>query len=291
MRVVISLKKIVKIITCLLAFLIVGATLAGCTNVRKRANGQDNWKKIEKKKKVVIGLDDSFVPMGFREKDGSLVGFDVDLAREVFKRYGIDVDFQTIDWSMKETELRNGTIDLIWNGYTVNPERKKTVAFSVPYLRNQQVLVSKKKENVYDAKSMKGKALGLQSGSSGYESYMSQPKLLKNYVKEAVQYDTFNNAFLDLNANRIQRLLIDSVYADYYVAHEPDPNSYRISDVGFESENFAVGMRKGDKTLQKKINVALAQMAKDGTLQKISNKWFGTTKMVPLKEIENQKID
>ena len=118
MRVVISLKKIVKIITCLLAFLIVGATLAG-TNVRKRANGQDNWKKIEKKKKVVIGLDDSFVPMGFREKDGSLVGFDVDLAREVFKRYGIDVDFQTIDWSMKETELRNGTIDLIWNGYTV----------------------------------------------------------------------------------------------------------------------------------------------------------------------------
>ena len=127
MRVVISLKKIVKIITCLLAFLIVGATLAGCTNVRKRANGQDNWKKIEKKKKVVIGLDDSFVPMGFREKDGSLVGFDVDLAREVFKRYGIDVDFQTIDWSMKETELRNGTIDLIWNGYTVNPEDRKSV--------------------------------------------------------------------------------------------------------------------------------------------------------------------
>lgn len=69
---------------------------------------------------------------------------------------------------------------------------------------------------------MRGKALGLQSGSSGYESYMSQPKLLKNYVKEAVQYDTFNNAFLDLNANRIQGLLIDSVYADYYVAHEPD---------------------------------------------------------------------
>ena len=76
MRVVISLKKIVKIITCLLAFLIVGTTLAGCTNVRKRANDQDNWKKIEKKKKVVIGLDDSFVPMGFREKDGSLVGVD-----------------------------------------------------------------------------------------------------------------------------------------------------------------------------------------------------------------------
>ncbi len=71
-------------------------------------------------------MDDTFVPMGFREKNGSLEGFDIDLARAVFKRYGIKADFQTIDWSMKETELRNQTIDLIWNGYTVTPQRKKT---------------------------------------------------------------------------------------------------------------------------------------------------------------------
>jgi ABC-type amino acid transport substrate-binding protein len=71
--------------------------------------------------KVIVGLDDSFVPMGFRERDGKLVGYDIDLAKAVFKQYGIKVDFQTIDWSMKETELKNGTIDLIWNGYSMTP--------------------------------------------------------------------------------------------------------------------------------------------------------------------------
>lgn len=81
----------------------------------------------------------------FGKKNGKLVGYDVDLARAVFKQYGIKVDFQTIDWSMKETELRNGTIDLIWNGYTITKARAKSVAFSRPYLENQQILVTKKK--------------------------------------------------------------------------------------------------------------------------------------------------
>lgn len=98
---------------------------AGCENVQEKANTQDTWNKIEQKKRVVIGLDDSFVPMGFEKKDGQLTGYDVDLARAVFKQYGIKVNFQTIDWSMNVTELRNGTIDLLWNGYSITPERKK----------------------------------------------------------------------------------------------------------------------------------------------------------------------
>lgn len=119
--------------------------LSGCENVTQRANTQDTWKQIQRRGKVVIGLDDSFVPMGFREKNGKLVGYDIDLAKAVFKQYGIKVDFQTIDWSMKETELKNGTIDLLWNGYSVTPQRAKKVAFSRVYLLNKQVLVTKKK--------------------------------------------------------------------------------------------------------------------------------------------------
>ncbi len=102
---------------------------AGCENVQEKANTQDTWNKIEQKKRVVIGLDDSFVPMGFEKKDGQLTGYDVDLARAVFKQYGIKVNFQTIDWSMNVTELRNGTIDLLWNGYSITPERKKKSGF------------------------------------------------------------------------------------------------------------------------------------------------------------------
>ncbi|AUJ31820.1 amino acid ABC transporter substrate-binding protein [Liquorilactobacillus nagelii] len=252
--------------------------LAGCTSVQRRANTTDTWPQIVKHHRVVVGLDDSFVPMGFREKSGKLVGYDIDLARAVFKLYGIKVDFQTIDWSMKETELRNGTIDLIWNGYTKNPARERTVAFSNTYLKNQQILVTQKSAGINQAAKMRGKTLGVQSGSSGYESFEDSPQYLKKYVKHTVQYSTFNDAFLDLNAGRIQGLLIDSVYADYYIKHQPDATSYRKQVIGFPTEDFAVGMRKGDKTLRKKINRGLKILAANGTLSKINQKWFGSSK-------------
>ena len=114
--------------THLVLLVIPAVLLSGCESVTQRAGTQDTWSRIEKRGKVIVGLDDSFVPMGFRERDGKLVGYDIDLAKAVFKQYGIKVDFQTIDWSMKETELKNGTIDLIWNGYSMTPERAKQVA-------------------------------------------------------------------------------------------------------------------------------------------------------------------
>lgn len=260
----------------------VATTLSGCgQNVTQRADTQDTWSTIKKRGYVVVGLDDSFVPMGFREKSGKLVGYDIDLARAVFKLYGIKISFQTIDWSMNATELRNGTIDLIWNGYTKNPQRKKVVAFSDTYLKNKQVLVSLKKNHINSFDDMTGKTLGVQSGSSGYESLENNPKLLKDKIakKTPVQYDTFTNAFLDLNAGRIKGLLIDSVYANYYIKHEANSADYNETQGTFKSEDFAVGMRKGDKTMRKKINAGLKTLKANGTLDKINKKWFGNQKV------------
>lgn len=107
------MKKLGRIWTLIAVMIGLSGVLAGCTTVTQRANDTDKWSQIKKKKKVVVGLDDSFVPMGFRQKSGKLVGYDIDLARAVFKLYGIKVDFQTIDWSLNVTELHNGTIDLI----------------------------------------------------------------------------------------------------------------------------------------------------------------------------------
>lgn len=135
--------------------------LTGCESVQKEANTQDTWNRIASKKQVVVGLDDSFVPMGFEKKNGQLTGYDIDLAKAVFKQYGIKVSFQTIDWSMNVTELRNGTIDLLWNGYSITPERQKKVAFSKPYLRNRQVLVVKKDSDISSFKQMKNYELGM----------------------------------------------------------------------------------------------------------------------------------
>lgn len=267
------MRKFWKVAVAGLLALVAVTSLSACA----RTTAKNSWPRIEKTKKVVIGLDDTFVPMGFREKNGQLEGFDIDLAKAVFKRYGIKADFQTIDWSMKETELRNQTIDLIWNGYTVTPEREKQVLFSDTYLKNYQVLVTKRSDNIKSFADMAGKTVGAQTDSSGAADIDAEPKKLKDIIKgkEPVLYDTYDKAFIDLNAGRIQGIAIDGVYARYYVAHQPNPKKYRIVDGTFPAEKFAVGMRKGDTQLAAKINASLKVLQKDGTIAKLQRKWFG----------------
>lgn len=251
----------------------------------KKTDAADGWKKIEDSKKVTVGLDDTFVPMGFKDDDGKIVGFDVDLAKAVFKEYGIKVKFQPIDWSMKENELENGTIDLIWNGYTVTSEREKKVAFTDPYASNEQVIVTPKKDNVTKVADLKGKKVGAQEGSSGYEAFTNEPKKLKDLVadKDAVQYASFNEAFIDLKSGRINGLLIDKVYADYYLKQSNQAQDYNILPSGFSNEDFAVGARKGDKQLVKKINAGLKKVEENGQYAEISKKWFGEELKIPQK--------
>lgn len=272
--------KMKKIILGMVAVLTL-VTLTACG--KKEASSTDSWKTIEEDKKVTIGLDDTFVPMGFKDEDGEIVGFDVDLAKAVFKEYGIKADFQPIDWSMKESELENGTIDLIWNGYTVTKSREKKVLFTDPYAQNEQVLVTKKDSGITNAEGMKGKILGAQEGSSGYEAFNNETKTLKDIVKdnEATLYASFNEAMIDLENGRIDGLLIDKVYADYYLKQAGKLDAYNISSVGFKNENFAVGARKGDKELVDKINEAFKELQDNGKYAEISKKWFGEELTLP----------
>lgn len=269
--------KIKKLGISMLA--VAGLVLFGaCGNSNKEDSAAaDGWEKIEKDKKVVVGLDDTFVPMGFKDDKGELTGFDVDLAKAVFDQYDINVEFQPIDWSMKETELDNGTIDLIWNGYSITDERKKKVAFTETYLKNDQVLVTPKDANITKFSDMKGKILGAQEGSSGYDMFTKQAKVLKDYVKDgdAVLYASFNEAFIDLENGRIDGLLIDKIYADYYLKQAGKLDDFNVIKGEFENEDYAVGARKSDKELVKKINEGINKTKEDGEFAKISEKWFG----------------
>ena len=172
-------------------------------------------------------------------------------------------------------ELKNGTIDLLWNGYSVTPQRQKKVAFSRVYLLNKQVLVTKKKDRIQNFQDMTGKTLGVQNGSTGMTMLDEYPKLLKDRIKnhKAVLYDTFPNAFIDLNANRIQGILMDEVYANYYIQHQSNKDAYATySSSKMPADKFAVGMRKGDKTLRRKVNQGLGHLQKTGELRKINQK-------------------
>ncbi|HEK9983976.1 TPA: amino acid ABC transporter substrate-binding protein [Streptococcus equi subsp. zooepidemicus] len=263
--------------TPLAALFAATATLLVACGASNKQTSSDAWDSYKQKKTITLGFDNTFVPMGYKDESGKNTGFDIELAKAVFDQYGINVKYQAINWDLKETELNNGKIDLIWNGYSVTKERQAKVVFTEPYMKNEQVLVTQKSSQISSFADMKNKTLGAQSGSSGYDAFTSHPKVLKDLVKgnDATQYETFTQAFIDLKNKRIDGLLIDRVYANYYLQQEGELDRYNIIASEFEGEDFAVGVRKADKTLQKKITQALKSLYQDGTFQKISKKWFG----------------
>lgn len=275
-------KKIALVLVSLLTLF-----LTACTQKASDPK-QDNWDKYQEQGSITIGFDNTFVPMGFEEMNGQYTGFDIDLAEAVSEKLGFKVQFQPIDWDMKETELQNGTIDAIWNGYSATDERREKVAFSIPYMENQQVLVTKKSKQIRSVEDMKDKTLGAQAGSSGYLDFEAQPDLLKNRVKDQKgnQYQSFNEALIDLKNDRIDALLIDRVYANYYLQSEGILNDYNVFSAGFESESFAVGVRPADKRLLTVLNQAFIELYKEGKFQEISQKWFGED--VATKEVKSR---
>ena len=262
-------------------------SLAGCTQLASNPT-VDNWDKYQQQKSITVGFDNTFVPMGFEEKNGNYAGFDIELAKYVSKKLGITVHFQPIDWDMKETELQNGTIDAIWNGYSATDERREKVAFTIPYMQNTQILVVKKTSGIHSVEDMKGKVLGAQNGSSGMLDFEEHPEVLKNRVKggDADQYQSVNEAIIDLKNNRIDALLIDRVYADYYLTTEGIADEYDTIPSGFESESFAVGVRPADKKLLEALNQAFKELYQEGIFQQISQKWFGEDVATP--EVKGQ---
>ena len=278
------MRKFKFVITLIIMVLVI----TGCASGGKEKPKKDNWNDFQRDKKVVIGFDNTFVPMGFQDKSGKDVGFDIDLANAVFEKHGIKVQWQAINWDLKETELKNGNIDLIWNGYSKTDERESIVQFTKQYMVNEQVIVVKKSKNIKAISDLKDKVLGAQNGSSGYDTFNSNPEVLKTIVKnnDATQYESFNEALIDLENDRIDALLIDKVYANYYLKQQNKLDDFNILNAGFESEAFAVGARKADITLVNKINEAFYELYREGKFQEISNKWFGED--VATKEVKSK---
>ncbi|MGG5461887.1 amino acid ABC transporter substrate-binding protein [Clostridium sp. B9] len=255
-----------KLLFLLLTVLVFSTFLYGCS--------KKNTTKVKDEKTIVVGMDDTFVPMGFRDQDGNIVGFDVDLAKEAFKRIGYKVDFQAIDWSMKETELNNGNIDAIWNGYTMTPERAKKVAFTEPYLKNRQVIVTLSDSNITSLKDLKGKTVTTQDGSSSLDVLFENPNLVASFKgNEPILFDSFNDCFMDLEAGRSDAVVCDEILAQYYMSKK-DKNKFRVLSEDLGKESYSVGLRKSSPILAP-LNKTLEEMKQDGTTKKISVKWFG----------------
>jgi len=219
---------------------------------------------------LIIGYDNTFVPMGFLDEAGETVGFDIDLATEVFQRLEVDFLFQPIDWSMKEAELNNGNIDLLWNGYTLTEERQKLVSYTDAYLENSQVMVTLHDSQIVTKADLVDKTIATQQGSSSLTAI--ERDALLNEVSLNL-YDTFDQAFRDLEIGRIDALVVDEILAFYYI-NQRDANQYQILEEVLEEEIFVVAFRKDDTDLRDLVNEALNELKADGTFDTYYEKWF-----------------
>ncbi|MDF2499855.1 MAG: fliY 1 [Anaerosporomusa subterranea] len=223
-------------------------------------------------KKIVVGLDDNFPPMGFRDEKNNIVGFDVDMAKEATKRLGMAVEFKPIDWSSKEAELSSKRVDVLWNGLTITEKRKENILFTKPYMENKQVIIVTANSKVKGKADLAGKAVGVQDGSSSVDAITKEAAILKSF-KELKKYPDNVAALLDLKAGRIEALVVDEIVGRYYIAKKP--GEYAVLSDHFGAEEYGVGLRKDDKELLTKLQKALDEMKQDGTSAKISKQWFG----------------
>lgn len=222
--------------------------------------------------KIVIGLDDNFPPMGFRDEKNNLVGFDIDLAKEAAKRIGAEVEFKPIDWNAKEAELNGKRVDALWNGLTITDERKKNIAFTAPYMENRQIVIVTAKSPIKTKADLAGKVVGVQEGSSAVEAVTKDEATAKS-IKELKKFGDNVTALMDLSAGRLEALVVDEVVGRYYTAKKP--GEYVVLEENFGTEDYGVGTRKDDAALLEKLEKALGDMKKDGSAAKISEQWFG----------------
>jgi polar amino acid transport system substrate-binding protein len=221
---------------------------------------------------IVVGLDDNFPPMGFRDEKNTLVGFDIDLANEAGKRLGVEVKFKPIDWNAKEAELSGKRVDVLWNGLTITEQRKEKILFTTPYLENHQIIVVLEKSPIKSKSELKGKVVGVQDGSSAIEAVQKDEPTAKS-LKELKKFGDNVTALMDLSAGRLDALVVDEVVGRYYTAKKP--GEYRVLDENFGTEDYGVGTRKDDTDLMAKLQKALDDMKQDGSAAAISTKWFG----------------
>lgn len=288
--------KMKKILAAVLAAASMTAMLAGCSSSgdsaettaaettaadgenaaegdTEAASAEDkSLENVKANGKFILGLDDSFPPMGFRDENNEIVGFDIDCAKEVASRMGVELVIQPIAWDSKQMELDSGNIDCIWNGMSINEERKEAMNLSDPYLKNDMVFVVLGSSDYQSQADLEGKNIAVQNGSSAQEILEASDFAAK--AGSIAGYDDNVTAFMDLDANGVDAVFLDSVVANYFITEKQ--KDYRVlSDVLYEEE-YAIGFRKGDQALRDEVQNTLNDMKADGKLGEISTKWFGS---------------
>ena len=238
------------------------------------AEGDGSVAKIVEKGTLILGLDDTFPPMGFRDEDNNIVGFDIDVALEVASRLGVELVAQPISWDAKELELSSGNIDCIWNGLSITEERQASMSMSFPYLNNQIVVYVKADSGIATLDDLAGKVLGVQNGSYALELLEGDFSAVAEASAEVLGYDDYLTALMDLRQGGCDAVLMDLVVGDYYITGMGADDITPVC--ALEDDLYGIAFRKEDVELCAKVEEILIEMKKDGTLAAIAEGWFGS---------------
>lgn len=266
---VMSMKKWLKL--ALAGMMVMGLCACGKTDEAVTGNVQATDEIVSEHNVFVVGFDQEFPPMGFVDEKGEFTGFDLELAAEAAKRMGMELKLQPIAWDAKDMELESGTIDCIWNGFTMNG-REDGYTWTTAYMDNTQVFVVAADSEIRTLEDLAGKTVEVQADSSAEAALKEMPDLMASFGTVQTTPD-YNTAFMDLEMGAVDAIAMDIIVAGYQI--EQRQNGCIILDEAIASEEYGIGFKKGNEALRDKVQTALEEMAADGTMAEISQKWFG----------------
>lgn len=248
----------------LATILIAGMAMSMVACGKDKGNSDDTF---------IVGFDQNFPPFGYVGDDGEYTGFDIEMATECGERMGQEVVLQPVDWDAKDMELEAGTIDCIWNGFTVNG-REDQYTWTDSYMDNTQVVITKKGSGITTLADLSGKIVEVQKESSAQTALEDEAnaELLASFG-QFLQVGEYNTAFMDLESGAVDAIAIDIGVAKFQL--EGKEEDYVILDEVISSEQYAVGFLKGNEELRNEVQNTLMEMVEDGTFAEISEKYFG----------------
>ena len=256
-------------------------TMAGCgsskdadTSAKKETKTEDSKDKENSDKQFIVGFDAEYPPYGYKDDNGEYVGFDLDLAQEVCARNGWELVKQPIDWDSKDMELNSGSIDCIWNGFTITG-REDDYTWSKPYVDNSIVVVVKEGSGIEKKEDLAGKVVAVQADSSGLAALTDEEDNEENLklaasFSDLQQVADYNTAFMNLEAGAVDAIVVDIGVADYQLESR---TGFAMLDDKIRTEQYAVGFKLGNEELRDQVQSTLDEMVKDGTFDDIAKKW------------------
>lgn len=257
-----------KILSKFLIFGLIGVIIASFTAFLLVKKSQ-----VKEKTSVVLGFDPNVPPMGFTDQNGNYVGFDLDLAKEVFESQNMSVTFQPIDWDSKEMELNSGNIDLIWNGLSYTPEREQNMLLTKAYMKNRQVVIVKNDSDISKLNDLQNKNVCVQKGSTGAEAFYDNG--ISKKCKQIIDLPDMVSCLNEVKVGTSDATVVDESVARYYLSQNSLQDKFKILDEEISTEDYVISVKKGNNGLKNKIEDGLSKIIESGKAKEISEKWFG----------------